>query len=104
MGTGPTSWNSKLQSYVATSTAEAEYYALSECTKQVLWYGNIFEELNFTPQKLNIFIDNKSTIYNAENDTINQRSKHIDYKISHGKRFNKERKIRIRIYRIKKII
>jgi len=30
MNGGPTSWNSKLQRYVSTSTAESEYYMLKK--------------------------------------------------------------------------
>ena len=75
---GPTSWNTKLQESVATSTAEAEYYSLCECIKQVLWYINIIKELNINIEPSKIFIDNKSTIYNAQNETINPSSKHID--------------------------
>eukprot|EP00833_Pecoramyces_ruminatium_P004151 jgi/Orpsp1_1/1178183/evm.model.c7180000064349.1 len=36
MGSTPTSWYSKLQHCVSTSTAEAEYYSLSECAKHSL--------------------------------------------------------------------
>ena len=38
IGDSPTSWCSKLQHSVSTSTAEAEYYSLSECGKQYMWY------------------------------------------------------------------
>ena len=37
IGNNPVIWFSRLQSIVATSTAEAEFYALSECTKAVKW-------------------------------------------------------------------
>ena len=41
MGPTPTSWFSKLQHCVSTSTAEAEYYSLSECAKHALWHKNL---------------------------------------------------------------
>jgi len=41
----PTNWYSKLQKCIATSTAELEYYGVSECTKHSLWYINILNEL-----------------------------------------------------------
>ena len=34
IGNTPTSWCSKLQHCISTSTAEAEYYSLCECSKQ----------------------------------------------------------------------
>jgi len=36
MGGRPTSWYSKLQRCVSTSTAESEYYALNECANHCL--------------------------------------------------------------------
>jgi len=36
IGDAPISWCSKLQHCVSTSTAEAEYYSLSECSKQCI--------------------------------------------------------------------
>jgi len=36
MGNTPTSWFSKLQQCISTSTTEAEYYCLSECEKHSL--------------------------------------------------------------------
>ncbi|OUM69840.1 hypothetical protein PIROE2DRAFT_2274 [Piromyces sp. E2] len=50
VGNSPTSWYSKLQHFVSTSTAEFEYYALN----------------------------NKAAIYNSQNQTFNPKNKHID--------------------------
>lgn len=47
LGNSPTIWCSKLQHCVSTSTAEAEYYSLSECSKQCIWYLNLLNELKF---------------------------------------------------------
>jgi len=44
IGNVPTSWCSKLQHCVAISTAESEYYSISECGKQCVWYLNILNE------------------------------------------------------------
>jgi len=83
MGTTPTSWFSKLQHCVSTSTAEAEYYSLSECAKHALWYKNLLSELNINLKDITIFVDNKATIYNSENVSINPKSKHIDIRYHH---------------------
>ena len=67
MGDTPTSWYSKLQHCVSTSTTEAEYYSLSECAKHSLWYKNLLNELNINIKEITIFLNNKATIYNSEN-------------------------------------
>jgi len=88
----PTSWYSKLQKCVATSTAESEYYSVSECSKHSLWYMNILNELNININFDTINIDNKAAIYNWQNQSINPRSKHIDIKYHHVRDLIKENK------------
>eukprot|EP00833_Pecoramyces_ruminatium_P006363 jgi/Orpsp1_1/1180395/evm.model.c7180000073227.1 len=78
IGGAPTSWLSKLQHCVSTSTAESEYYSLSECAKHCVWYISFLNELNINVNYLTINIDNKAAIYNSKNQTINPKNKHID--------------------------
>lgn len=47
IGGNPVVWVSKLQPAVALSTAEAEFYALSECVRNIQWVRQLFEELEF---------------------------------------------------------
>ena len=75
LGNTPTSWYSKLQHCVSTSTAEAEYYSLSEYAKHSLWYRNFMNELNINIDYVTIFVKNKATIYNSEYQSINPKSK-----------------------------
>lgn len=96
IGTSPTSWYSKLQSCVATSTAEAEYYSVSDCAKHSLWYMNVLNELNINIKYVTINVDNKATIYNCQNQSINPKSKHIDIKYHHVRSLIKENKIKLR--------
>jgi hypothetical protein len=42
---GAVSWKSKKQGVVATSTAEAEYVALSEATKESIWINRLLREI-----------------------------------------------------------
>jgi hypothetical protein len=42
---GPVTWRSRAQTTVAYSSTEAEYMALSDCSRQVSWIHNIFLEL-----------------------------------------------------------
>ncbi|KAH9122724.1 hypothetical protein AeMF1_006079 [Aphanomyces euteiches] len=39
------SYRSRKQSIVALSTAEAEYIALADCVKELLWFSELLEEL-----------------------------------------------------------
>ena len=73
-------WSSKKQSIVAQSTVEAEYIALAECTKQVLWIRQMIIELNdMDPtDTTTIHQDNQGTIQLASNAVVSSRSKHID--------------------------
>jgi len=96
IGSTPTSWYSKLQKSVSTSTAESEYYSISECAKHSLWYINILNELNIKINYITIRVDNKAAIYNCQNHSINPRSKHIDIKYHHVRELIKENKIKLK--------
>ena len=93
MGGTPTSWCSKLQHCVSTSTAESEYYSLSECSKHCIWYLNILKELDFKINFINII--NKATIYNSKNQSINPKTKHIDIRFHYVRELIKENKIKL---------
>ncbi|CAN0119247.1 unnamed protein product, partial [Heterosigma akashiwo] len=45
LGDSPIVWTSRLQKSVSTSTTEAEYLALGECTKDVMWLRYLLSEL-----------------------------------------------------------
>ena len=81
IGDSPISWCSKLQHCVSTSTAEAEYYSLSECSKYCMWYINLLKELKFNISCIEINIDNKAAIYNAKIQSINPRTKHMEIRL-----------------------
>jgi transposase InsO family protein len=73
------SWRSKKQKSVSTSTAEAEYQALSLAAKQTIWTHNALNELTISPIPTPIvYCDNKAAIDIANNPKISDRSKHID--------------------------
>jgi hypothetical protein len=80
-----------LQKTVAISSAEAEYIALKEATKESLYLNNFIDELflynsNNSLTKLNslfnktntIKIDSLSAIELAKNPTYHARTKHVD--------------------------
>jgi hypothetical protein len=73
------SWRSKKQKSVSTSTAEAEYQALSLASKQLIWTAEAIKELTKRLEKTPIiYCDNKAAIDIAVNQKISDRSKHID--------------------------
>lgn len=66
---GPIIWSSRKQTLVALSTCEAEYYAITETAKEVIWLNKLLESFNsarHTPTT--ILTDNQSTISMMEFD------------------------------------
>ena len=84
IGENPIIWKSKLQTTTALSTMEAEYYALTELIKNILWIKNIAEETSLQLQyPIPIFVDNQSTIKFVDNTyKFHARSKHINTKFN----------------------
>jgi hypothetical protein len=75
---GAITWKSKKQSVIALSSTEAEYIALSEAGREVVWLRNLYGELGF-PQNTTTVIkgDNEGSIVLTEIPQFHQRSKHI---------------------------
>lgn len=83
---GPVVWKSKKQAVIALSSCEAEYVALSEVTKELLWMSMALKELKVQPDKhrpMRIYMDNQAAKRLAENAVNHERSKHIDIKYHH---------------------
>ena len=78
---GAVSWASWKQPTVALSSTEAEYIALTQAVKEVLWLRTIFLEIG-TPKHSweisQISADNQGAIALAKNPWFHARSKHID--------------------------
>ena len=75
---GAVSWQSRLQKCVALSTTEAEYIAVAEANKEMLWMKCFVQELSFKQQRYVIYYDNQSVIHLGKNDSFHSRTKHID--------------------------
>ena len=72
-------WSSKLQVCVALSSTEAEYIALSNAIRDIVWSRNMVNELGFFQDEPTvIFEDNASTIKIAESRKQLPGVKHID--------------------------
>lgn len=74
-------WCSKKQGCVALSSTEAEYVALSQCVMECCWLKNIISELGIVNDEsltVQVFEDNRSAIFVANNTEQPKRLKHID--------------------------
>nr|KYP48757.1 Retrovirus-related Pol polyprotein from transposon TNT 1-94 [Cajanus cajan] len=54
---GAVAWQSRLQRCVALSTIEAEFIAITEACKELLWLKKFLQELGFVQDKYPLFID-----------------------------------------------
>lgn len=76
---GPIAWRSRRQTTTALSTAEAEYMASSDATRQAIWLRQLLNDLgqgSSTP--LTILNDNNAAIQLSRNPVNHDRTKHID--------------------------
>jgi len=78
---GPISWRSKKQASVALSTMEAEYAALAEVSREVVYLKRLLSYIGFEKYiqpPIHIYCDNQSAIELSKNAVLHKRSKHID--------------------------
>lgn len=79
-------WRSRRQKSVALSTTEAEYMAIGDCAKHLLWFRRLLFILTMhhpttTPIHTlpsTIFNDNNGAVFLSKEAAVNSRSKHID--------------------------
>ncbi|XP_057432549.1 germacrene A acid 8-beta-hydroxylase-like [Lotus japonicus] len=75
---GAVAWQSRLQRCVALSTTQAEFIAITEACKELIWLKKFLQELGFVQDKYLLFCDSQSAIHLGKNSTFHSRSKHID--------------------------
>ena len=63
IGGNTISWKSSLQRVVALSSTEAEYIALTEATKEALWWKGMLDEIGCEQGCVDIFCDSRSAIH-----------------------------------------
>jgi hypothetical protein len=73
-------WQSRKQSTVALSSTEAEYIALTQAVKELVWITRLFDDLGITDvvNRNIIYEDNQGAIALAKNPEYHARTKHID--------------------------
>ena len=75
---GLISWTSRAQKTIAYLSTEAEYMALSDCTRQVTWIQSLLGELSYKLNAILICSDNQGSIFMASNPVMEPCSKHMD--------------------------
>ncbi|GKE75323.1 hypothetical protein Tco_1537364 [Tanacetum coccineum] len=68
---------SRIQKCVAMSTTEAEYMAIVEAGKELVWLKNFLKELDRAQTECFLFCDNQSAIHLMKNPVFHGQTKHI---------------------------
>jgi hypothetical protein len=77
---GPVSWQCRKQPTRALSSCEAEFIALTEVTKEVLWLTYFLGELGIDFETPIIYTDSRSAMEWSKNASNHQRTKHVALK------------------------
>ena len=93
---GAVSWLSRAQKTIAFSSTEAEYMALSDCSRQACWFMNLFDELKMPdPTPVPINGDNQGSLFNGQNPVTEGRTKHIDIRFHAIRNYVEEGKVQL---------
>ena len=75
----PIAWKSKGNKSVTLSSTEAEYFAISEVAKEILFIKQVLESIGVPLEyPIEIKVDNIGAMFLANNHSTSQRTKHID--------------------------
>ena len=101
IGGGAISWVSRRQKSVSTSTAEAEYMALAQASKQALWIRQLLWDIDrlaylHNRYTVRIYEDNQACMKLVDNPQIHDRSKHINVAAHFVRELAEFKKIQIR--------
>ena len=75
-GTG-VSWMSRLQKCISLSSTEAEYVAIAEARKEMIWLADYLEELGKKQSEKILYLDSQSSIQLVKNRVYHSKTKHI---------------------------
>ena len=76
----PIYWRSKLQSTVASRTAEAEIIALYELSQELLYYKHVMDNLEINQRSINVYEDNQAAIAIMTRPDKQTKMRHLDTK------------------------
>jgi hypothetical protein len=84
-------WNSKKQSVVAHSTAEAEYISAFVAANQLVWLRKVLKDLNCDQgEPTELLCDNMAAIAISKNSVFHDRTKHMKIKFHAIRQFQQE--------------
>jgi hypothetical protein len=88
------SWYSRKQTCVATSSTEAEYVAMFEACKEIVWTRKLLKDFG-EPQNVPtmLYEDNQSALKILENPGMSDRTKHVDTKFHYSKWCMEKRRV-----------
>lgn len=82
LGNGVVTWKSKQQSHVTLATAESEYVALCDGSKEAIWLQHLIKDFGYEQSdKIKMLCDNLSTIRWVKNPQQHHKTKHINKKL-----------------------
>lgn len=93
MANAAISWYSHRQDIVALSSTEAEYIALSELNREILWLRAALKEIDKVNEPTQVYCDNSSTMKLSHNDCYRKRTKHIDVRFHHTRQMIEKRSL-----------
>ena len=99
------SWNSKKQTCVGLSTAEAEYIALAKAAEELIRLHQLLMDMyENSVNPMTIFEDNQSTIAMTRNPQHHGRAKHVDIKFHYIREMVTMNKIELKYYKSDEMI
>jgi hypothetical protein len=100
MANAAVSWCAKKQDCNTLSSAEAEYVALCSATKEIVWLRQVLNELGFEQLKpTTVYCDNQAAIHMANDNILNERSKHIDIRYHYTRKAIEAKQITLKYVR-----
>ncbi|KAG7553171.1 Reverse transcriptase RNA-dependent DNA polymerase [Arabidopsis thaliana x Arabidopsis arenosa] len=79
LGSSPISWRTKKHDRVSMSSAEAEYRAMGDTTKELLWIKACLRDFGVMHSSpMSLFCDNEAALHIAANPVFHERTKHVE--------------------------
>ena len=92
----PIAWRSKAQRSVTLSSTEAEWVALSEAVKEIIFVLQLLESLEIKVElPIIVRVDNVGAIFMSGNKTTTSRAKHVDIRTKYVNKYCEDGKIKI---------
>jgi hypothetical protein len=96
----PICWRSKSQKGVTLSSTEAEYVAISEATKELIFIYYLLGDLHINVNlPIVVKTDNIGAIFMSENVSTRFRTRHVDARYNFVREFNEDGFIKIEFVR-----